>query len=570
MNDTAPTAAITTVQNWYQAEADTLYALAAAGGLTFPGALCGALVTGALWHGTSAPASRRAILAVSGCLAVVVMMHGISLGWFWRLVDAAVTRAPSPVSPEAVVRSAAAEVLLGPLLLLTLQCAQACRIRTALGQVAHEHRRMNKRAKALQFGYQEAGDRAAASGDWAHPQGKIRLGLDETRHVFDLDVRELQEHIFVPGASGYGKTTTLIRLAGGALSNGYGAIIIDCKGVGLAPDARGLAGRFRIPFNMVDPDERKSLGYDPCTGDPAHIANKLVGAFSFSGDAEIYKQVAMEVVPVIARALGLAGEPVTLRRIYDALGKGGLARLGRTPGVESMRDRLDGLEQGGGVGAAGYVGLQRRLGALLEGKFGELFEKKPALDWGAVTRKPSVTYFSLSATATSEDVELFARVITQDLKQLCDARLRLLRSGKPVTPVLLIYDEFAALREPRQIVDLLLQARQAKMPVVVGTQFLPEEASIRTPLLQAGTLICHRVGSEDAEAVAAEIGTRDTPKITSQLDWETGQSEKGSLRMTKEYHVHPDTLKELHIGMTAVYARRSQRRQLVQIHLEQP
>lgn len=567
MIDTAPTAETTTVQNWYKAEAETLYALAVAGGLTFPGALCGALVAGALWQGTGALVTRKVIFAASGCLAVVVM-HNLALGWFWRLVDAIVTRAPSPVAPEILWRSAASEILLGPLLLLTLQAAQECRIRTALGQVAHEHKRMSKRAKALQFGYQGSRDAASASGDWAHPQGKIRLGLDETRHVFDLDIAEVQEHIFVPGASGYGKTTTLMRLAGGALSNGYGAIIIDCKGVGLAPDARGLAGRFGIPFNMVDPDERRSLGYDPCTGDPAHIANKLVGAFSFSGEAEIYKQVAMEVVPVIARALGLAGEPVTLRRIYDALGKGGLARLGRTPGVESMRDRLDGLEQGGGVGSAGYVGLQRRLGALLEGKFGELFAKKPTLDWNTVTRKPSVTYFSLSATATSEDVELFARVITQDLKQLCDSRLRLLRSGKPVTPVVLIYDEFAALREPRQIVDLLLQARQAKMPVVVGTQFLPEEASIRTPLLQAGTLICHRVGSEDAEAVAAEIGTRDTPKVTSQIDYQTGQSEKGSIRITKEFHLHPDTLKELSIGMTAVYARRSQRRQLVKIHFE--
>jgi hypothetical protein len=427
---------------------------------------------------------------------------------------------------------------------------------------------MKKRANSMQFGYDRArGD--TTSGDWNHPPGKIRLGLDESRRVFDLDISEVGEHIFIPGAPGMGKTTTLLRLAGGALTNGYGAVIIDCKGVGLAPDSRRLAQRFGIPFHQVDPDERSSLGYDPCTGDPSHVANKLVGAFQFSGEAEIFKQVAMEVVPIIAGALTAAREPVTLRRIYDALGRGGLARLGRTPGADAYRDRLESLEQGGGVGTSGYVGLQRRLGALLEGKFGKLFEKKPALDWAKVTASPSVTYFSLSATAASEDVELFGRVITQDLKQLCDARLRSLRSGKKLTPILLIYDEFAALQEPKQIVDLLLQARQAKMPVVGATQYLPELIPIRTPFLQAGTLICHRIGSEDAQAIAAEIGTKQVPKVTSQVDYETGESAMGSVRMVDEFYIHPNTLRELPVGTTAVYAHRSNRRALVHIHFDQ-
>ena len=215
-----------------------------------------------------------------------------------------------------------------------------------------------------------------------------------------------------------------MRLAGGALSNGYGVILIDCKGVGLAPAATSLADRFGVPFNVIDPDEPGSLGYDTCTGDPSHIANKLVGAFSFSADAEIFKNIAMELVPPIARGLTAAGQPVTLRAIYDALGRGGLARLGRQlPESDPLAERLEiaGPERRRRRG--GCAGLQHRLGALFEGKFGVLFEKRPALDWTKVTEQPGVTYFSLSATAASEDVELFGRVITQDLKQLCDARL---------------------------------------------------------------------------------------------------------------------------------------------------
>src|SRR5262249_54295944 len=151
-------------------------------------------------------------------------------------------------------------------------------------------------------------------------------------------------------------------------------------------------------------------------------------------------------------------------------------------------------------------------------KFGPLFEQQPVLDWTHVTAAQSVAYFSLSATAAGEDVELFGRVLMQDLKQLCDARLRQIQAGHDLMPYLVIIDEYAALREAQQIVDLLLQARGARMPIVVASQFIPEDRAIRIPVLQSGVLICHRVGAEDSEALAAEFGTKPMPKVTQQVD----------------------------------------------------
>ena len=564
-----PTAA---VQNWYQSEANGLYALSALAGLTFPGALLGALCSAGLWHISRSPLGQRLLLA--GTAAVTAFLtHGVMLGWFWNLSVAAATSHQSPAAPESILRSLSAETLLGPSLLLTLQLANTFRLRTTLGQITREHSRMRTRAKALELGYKQSPtgliSKPAGTHDWSDPPGKIRLGVDDTRRIFDLDLAEIERHVFVPGATGMGKTTTLMRLAGGALTHGFGVVIIDCKGVGMALDARNLAERFHLQINLVDPDDLATLGYNPCEGDPAHIANKLVGAFTFSGNAEIYKQVALEVVPVIARALSLAEKKITLRAIYDALGKGGLHRLGREVPDGHMQDRLNALGNVEGVGAAGYLGLQRRLGALLEGKFGHIFEKRPALIWPVVTGSPSVTYFSLSATATSEDVELFGRVITQDLKQLCDSRLRAVAEGKPLTPLLIIYDEFAALREAPQIINLLLQARQAKMSLVVATQFLPEDTAVRTPVLQAGTLICHQVAAPDADAIAAEFGTRKVPETTAQVDYETGKAPRGSVRTVEAYHIHPDDLKKLPIGYAAVYARASQRRTILHIHKDQ-
>lgn len=354
---------------------------------------------------------------------------------------------------------------------------------------------------------------------------------------------EVGQHIFIPGASGTGKTTTLVRLADGALANGFGVIIVDCKGVGLGGEARRLAARWGVPYVIVDPDDADTVGYDVCSGDPAGVANKIIGAFEFSGDAEIYKQVAMEVVPLIARALSDSGAPITLDAIYGALGKGGLSQLGRRRGAERYRDRMEELEAAGGITTAGYTGLQRRLGALMQGKFGDVFEMDPALDWDKATAAAQVTYLSLSSTATGEDVELFGRVITQDLKQLCDRRMRAIDRGQDPTPVLVIYDEFAALREATQVVDLLLQARQARAPIVVATQFLPDEVSIRKPVLSAGVIIAHRLGHDDAEQIAKELGTHKVPFTTAQVDYESGMSEKGSVRMVDEFNVHPNVLR---------------------------
>jgi hypothetical protein len=146
--------------------------------------------------------------------------------------------------------------------------------------------------------------------------------------------------------------------------------------------------------------------------------------------------------------------------------------------------------------------------------------------------------------------------------------MREIEGGGNPTPVLIMYDEFAALREAQQIVELLLQARQARAPIVVATQYLPEHVPIRMPVLSAGVLIVHRVAHDDAEQLANEMGTHKVPFVTSQVDYETGESEKGSIRMVDEFNIHPNVLRTLPVGRAVVYARRTERRSVVQIHRE--
>jgi ABC-type oligopeptide transport system ATPase subunit len=553
------------VHNADHANAAALLVIATATVAALPGALLGAMLAWAVWRVTRPDTVSRWIIAGLGAATVAVLRITLALAWPWRaLLQPWLPAVAAGLTPGAVVRSIPVEALMGPALLVVFQLGLLLRGQTIHGQEWARYRSMSKRRKALERHWQGPTPTDLDRADLI----QLRLGVESVGgRPFGFAFHEFSQHLTTVGVSGSGKSTTIRTLTGCVLDEGHGAVIVDFKGSGLGAAAKELAERRGLPFTVMDPYDSATIGYNPCSGDPAAVANKIVGSFPFAGEAEIYKQVAMEAIPVVCRGLNAAGIEISLTTIYEALRPGGLTRVARQLDAhhEDLRVRLEDLDEPRGVGAAGIVGLQRRLGALMEGAFGEIFRKQPALDWAKVTRTPQVTYLSLSTLATSEDVELFGRVILQDLKQVCAERIRAVKQGKAVVPVLIVFDEFAALREPTQVVDLLLQAREAKTPLVVSTQFLPEDASIRRPILSAGVLIIHRVEAEDAEMLAAQFGTHTAALHTSHVDYQAGGSTDGSVRWAEEFNVHPNVLKELPNGVAAVYARQTQRRTIVKV-----
>ncbi len=543
-----------------------------------PGAILGA-AGAALWQWLGRPA-LWVRLAAAAMLAtpLLFLRQLVVVGWLWRDVVAHLSGAGTVITGTAVVRSVCAEILAGPLLLEATLLAWGLTRRRVSARVRRDHRLDRQRWRAISGRRQLKAmlpdpNTAETGRSPDHPPGHIRLGLDrETQRHFDLAVpSEIAGHVFLPGATGSGKTTTLTRLADGALSNWYGVVIVDCKGGDLGATARMLADRYGLPFHLVDPDDPDTLGYNPCSGDAAAVSNKLVGAFSYGPAAEIYKNIAMEAIPVMVRGLAAAGSEVTLDALYDACGPRGLVKIAQRindPEDRAYR-RLVQLSGGGDeddVGTKGYRGLQHRFGALLEGKFGDLFRAREMLDWDAALAEPSVTYIALSALASSEDVELMGRVIAQDLKQACARRIRARANGADVTPVLAIFDEFAALDEADQLAALLLQARQALMPTVISTQYIPETVALKKAVLGAGLLVCHRLEAEDAEAIAAQFGTRSKTEVTHQTDFNTGFSERGSFRTVDAYNVHPNELRDFQTGYVAVRSAAGGRHGIVQVH----
>jgi hypothetical protein len=574
------------IEHHVQESATLLALVLAASALSQPGVLAGAAVFAAWYWLYREPRPWRLAVATL-CAFPFFLLHAfIVWGWSWHLLLPAALPTGAwgtPPAADAIQRSITVEALAGPLWFeLTLFCAGLTG-RRVHAQVARDHRRDVTRWRALSgkqgiavpsphhHHHQHPRDRVTSA--TAHPPGAIRLGLDgEARRHFDLALPgEIAQHIFLPGASGSGKTTTLMRLADGALANGYAVVIIDCKGGDLGGVARRLAAAHGVPVYVVDPDDpgNGALGYNPCSGDPASVANKIIGAFAFGPNAEIYKNIAMEAVPLVVSGLQAGGQAVTLDALRDAFDTRGIEKIAlRVPENDPLRARL--LQLAGPAsdraGAGGHRGLGHRLGALANGKFGALFRTTPALDWDAALASPSVTYVALSTLASSEDVDLMGRVLAQDIKQVCARRLRAIGAGDKPIPVLAMWDEFAALREAEQISDLLLQARQALMPTVISVQYIPESVPVRQSVLGAGLIIVHRVESTDAQLLADQFGTRPATEVTHQIDYTTGDSDMGSIRRGEAYLVHPNYMRNLRPGQAAVRSAPGDRHAIVQVY----
>lgn len=550
--------------------------------LVMPVAAVGMAVAWAVWRYVRPSVLTASAMAVSGAVTVLVFSEHVAWLWPWGVLIPGRLFGILPVVSATgdgmtLLTSAAIEVCAGPVLLLALDGLWIARGRTLSGGLIRqaERKRAEEGMGSAHLGNDHQSGRPApyASGmrrvvaDDAHPPGGIRLGVlkDNSRRPFDLTMGELALHTFLPGTTGSGKTTTLERLADGAMSNGSGFIVIDCKGGSLGVTARRLAARHGLPFIVVDPHDPKTIGYEPCIGSPSDIANKLIGSFSFGETGEIYKQIAMHAVPLIVQGLVAADMPVTLRSIAGACDLNGLRVLARkveqggtvkdAAEREALADELSNLlDESDGAGKSGVLSLKHRFGAVLQGEFGPLFAQKKNLDWDAVLATPTVLYISLPVTAASEDVELMGRILIQDIKQVCSRRLRAVaqKPDVPLVPTLVAIDEFAALKDAKQIIDLLLQARQAALPLVLATQYFPQDPDLKKAVMQAGLTIVHRLVAEDAEPMAAQFGTRAEWKVTYQTDWETGGTEKGSIRDVQGYVIHPNVLRTLPQGVAAI------------------
>jgi type IV secretion system coupling TraD/TrwB family protein len=368
---------------------------------------------------------------------------------------------------------------------------------------------------------------------------------------FRLQLSELERHVTLVGTTGSGKTTTLTRLMDAAMAAGWSVLVVDAKGGRLADVCRSLGAAHSVPARIWLPGHAEGWTYDLCAGEPTAVGNRLVGAFEHGRDGQVYRNLSQALVPLAARALVESGQPCTLDSLRYSLDETHLAGLARhTADVELKTELLTMVNNP--LHRTTLSGIAGRLRTLRYGVFGPwLLPSERTLDLADCVRTPGVTYLGLPATAASEDVALVGRVLIQHLKQV--AYDGLWQTASP--PGLVLFDEFASLGDATQLVDLLLQAREARLAVVVSTQQLPREAAVlRKALLGAGALILHQVGApEDADALARALGTRNGSEVVRNIHLApAGTVLRRVLRSRESFLIAPDELTHLPIGDAAI------------------
>jgi hypothetical protein len=369
-----------------------------------------------------------------------------------------------------------------------------------------------------------------------------------------LRLAELERHVTVIGTTGSGKTTTLARLMDAAMAADWSVLVVDAKGGRLAGVCRTLGSVHQRPWRIWLPGVSDSWTYDLCAGEPSAVGNRLVGAFDFGREGQVYRNLSLALVPLAVRALVESGQPCTLDSLRYSLEETHLAGLARrTVDVELKAELLTMVNNP--LHRTALAGITGRLRTLRYGVFGpSLLPSQRTVDLHACLQSPGVTYLGLPATAASEDVALVGRVLIQHLKQVAYAGLW---SDAP-HPGLVVFDEFASLGDATQLVDLLLQAREARLAVVVSTQQLSRQVEVlRKALLGAGVLIAHQVGApEDADALARALGSRNATEIVRNVHVDpSGGSLRRVLRSRETFLIGPDELSRLPIGQAALSVR---------------
>src|ERR1051326_1384784 len=373
-------------------------------------------------------------------------------------------------------------------------------------------------------------------------------------HPFRLLLAELEHHVTLIGTTGSGKTTTLTRLMDAAMTAGWSVLVVDAKGGRLSNVCRQVGAAHAAPARIWLPGNRDSWTYDLCAGEPTAVGNRLVGAFEHGREGQVYRNLSQALVPLAARALVESGQPCTLDSLRYSLDETHLAGLARRTNAVQLKAELLTMINNP-LHRAALSGIAGRLRMLRYGVFGpSLLPSNRTIDLAECLRSAGVTYLGLPATAASEDVALVGRVLIQHLKQVAYDGLW---SDTP-HPGLVLFDEFASLGDATQLVDLLLQAREAQLAVVVSTQQLPREAVLlRKALLGAGALIVHQVGApEDAEALARALGSRSGTEVVRNVQLAPmGTLVRRVLRSRESFLIAPDELTHLAIGQAAVSVR---------------
>jgi hypothetical protein len=351
--------------------------------------------------------------------------------------------------------------------------------------------------------------------------------LPDDRGMVLLSPARLCRHLVVCGATGSGKTETLLRLAWTlARASDAQVFYIDGKG-----DRRN-AERFLALMAHAGRQARvfPNEPFDGWRGEAHEIHGRLLEIVDYAedGPASWYRDIAKNVLRLVCEHP--EGPP---RSSSEALSRMDLAGLRRVHGGDSAVSALK-PEQVGQV--------RLRYSAF----FGQ---SRGALDGSWCWDEESSAYLLLDSLALREETRGLARYLLEDFAHYFTTRKARERL------CLLIVDEFSSLAEASEMATRVEQARGFNTAVVLAPQVLAgmgEENQAKRITGCVETVICHRLN--DPEEVVKLGGTRLRIAHTTHYTRD-GNTGEGSARHEHQYKVDPNDVRALQTGCAFVISR---------------
>jgi conjugal transfer pilus assembly protein TraD len=410
------------------------------------------------------------------------------------------------------------------------------------------------------------------------PEDGVALGVDSNGRRVVLSDQQLSAHGLILGASGAGKSTTLLRILTDHVARHRPVVAIDMKGspafaVELEA-AAAAAGRPFVLWSIDGPAHWNPLGH----GNPTELKDRLIATERFSEPhykraAERYAQMALGVLAHVH-----PGRAPTLAEVVAAMDPRRVPRMLRDlprPLAARVQDYLGELTPDQ---ISAVKGLRTRLALLAESAAGPFLEparasagslletaresaRAPAgqIDLRAALSGDPVVVFSLNSSRYPGLAAQLGTMVVQDLVSAAGDRLAE-SNGAPLPHALIAIDEFSALGADH-LIQLVARGREPGLSVVVATQEFADmdraAPGLRDQVLgNAAVKIIHRQDVPDSALTAAQlVGTHQVWERTIQTGggllgrYDTRRSTR---RQVEQFVIHPNQIKRLTTGEAIV------------------
>lgn len=355
--------------------------------------------------------------------------------------------------------------------------------------------------------------------------GERALPTDQGLVLLSQD--RLCRHLLVCGATGSGKTETLLRLAWTlARTSDTPVFYLDGKG------DRETAARFCGLMNdagratRVFPNEP----YDAWRGRPHEIQGRLMEIIDYTseGPAAWYRDVAKNVLRLVCEHPD--GPP---RSSTQAL-------------TRMDADTLAAAHQGSSALSALTAQQIKQVRLRYEAFFGQT---RGSLDGDWAWEDTQAAYLLLDSLALREETAGVARMVFEDFAHYFTAR-------KPRDQfAVLIVDEFSSLAQGAGMAARIEQARGFHTSLILAPQVVAgmgDENEAARILGSVETIICHRVNTP--EDIISLAGTRRAVEYSTQYATE-GATGQGSARVQHQFKIEPNKVRSLPAGHAYLISR---------------